>query len=60
MHNERKLVARFGDFLDQWHLPPDARTRIARYLAGQGQDKTILVRRRGLEEQLERIRNLYR
>src|SRR5438445_871262 len=60
MHDERKLVARFGEFLDQWRLPADARRRIARYIAGRSQDETILARRRSLEEQLQRIRNLYR
>jgi DNA invertase Pin-like site-specific DNA recombinase len=60
MHNERKLVASFGEFLAHWQLPSDARERIARYLAGRSRSDEILVRRRGFEEQLERIRNLYR
>jgi len=60
MHNERKLVASFGEFLGHWQLPGDARARIARYLPGQSRDDGVLVRRRGVEEQLERIRNLYR
>lgn len=58
--NERKLVASFGEFLARWQLPSDARERIARYLAGRSRSDEILVRRRGFEEQLERIRNLYR
>lgn len=60
VRNEEKLASEFGAWLQTWRIAPGDRTRIARYLAARPRDDLRETKRRTLEAELARLRNLYR
>lgn len=59
--NEERLTTQIGAWLATWSLPADGRVRIAQYLnAPHPTDAGKAIRRKQIEAEHERLRNLYR
>ena len=56
IRSERVLASRIGEWLDEWRLPGDVRTRIARYLRRRGALDPNAGHRRRLEAAVARLR----
>jgi site-specific DNA recombinase len=58
--DEISLEVQLGRWMQTWKLRPDAPARISRYLQARRDRPENISARRGLESELERLRNLYR